>query len=676
MRRWRARFHAWAIVACTALAPAATLAQAAAPHDGLRLGTWQGELQGVVEGQEQRTRSGSGPETEFSRRRALGRLTVRNEGFSVLDPRLLTGNLGLTYDVLRDRQESGGVATERSGKLTGYTFDATALAQMPYNATVFANRSQNFYTQPFGGSSDLTFESRGLVLRLREDSFLRERGILPYFSASLRAYQEHNDELTSIAGQSFRRDDQRDVLTLEAHNGFETADLDVRYESTDFRNRVFAAGTYQSEVVNLNYSEDFGPTLNRRWDSRIFYSDRTGATNLRFASVDEQLRIGHHRDLSTTWRYVATRQEVAQGTTITQTGVFRLRHRLYDNLTTDLEASKLRQTLPDGTRQTDYGQADFNYRRGLPDNAHVHARLGGRYQRDDNALLASLIQVIDEPHAAPPVLGGGAGFLLNQRFAVAATIDVVDTRGGARLPTTPGVDYDIVAEGDQTRIVPLPTSAVIQPNDPLAVTYLYEVDPSLRYSTTSYWLGAGADFGWVAFSAGRDQSTQTALSGRDSAFLEDRRKDEAQLEFRGQSGDLQARAGANFIRYRATQLAYDSRRYNQLLRYQPSTRLSLALATEQQSTDYDLPVRHSESQSARLSLDWFAPGGLLVTAYLAWRTYRDTQLPDDDVAEASLRLRRTWRSLELASTFGVIRRSRGTVEIEDQRIMLTATRKF
>jgi hypothetical protein len=675
MRRWRAGCRGWVVVACTALAPAAALAQAAAPG-GLRLGSWQGELQGIFEGQEQRTRIQGGPETDFSRRRALGRLTVRNEGFSVLDPRLLTGNLGLTYDVLRDRQESGGVATERTGKLTGYTFDATALAQMPYNATVFANRSQNFFTQPFGGSSDLTFESRGLVLRLREDSVLRERGLLPYFSASLRAYQEQNDELTSIAGQSFRRDDQRDVLTLEAHNGFETADLDFRYESTDFQNRVFAPGTYQSDVVNLNYSRDFGPTLNRRWDSRIFSSDRSGATRLRFASVDEQLRIAHHRDLSTTWRYVATRQEVARGTTITQNGVFRLRHQLYDNLTTDLEASDLQQTLPDGTRQTAYGQADFNYRRGLPDNARVHARLGGRYQRDDNALQASLIQVIDEPHAAPAVLGGGAGFLLNQRFVVASTIDVVDTRGGARLPTTLGIDYTVVAEGDLTRIVPLPTSAVIQPGDPLAVSYLYEVDASLRYATSSYWLGAGADFGWVAFSAGRDESRQAALSGRDSAFLEDRRKDEAQLEFRGQWGDVQARAGGDFVRYRATQLAYDSQRFNQLLRYRPHSGLSLALTTQQQRTDYDLPVRHSESRSARLTLDWFAPGGVLVTAYLAWSSYRDTQLPEDDVTEANLRLRRTWRKLELASTLGAIHRTRGTVDIDDKRIMLTATRKF
>jgi hypothetical protein len=130
------------------------------------------------------------------------------------------------------------------------------------------------------------------------------------------------------------------------------------------------------------------------------------------------------------------------------------------------------------------------------------------------------------------------------------------------------------------------------------------------------------------------------------------------------------------VRYRATQLAYDSRRFNQLLRYRPHSGLSLALTTQQQRTDYDLPVRHSESRSARLTLDWFAPGGVLVTAYLAWSNYRDTQLPEDDVTEANLRLRRTWRKLELASTLGAIHRTRGTVDIDDKRIMLTATRKF
>lgn len=643
---------------------------------GLRLGTWQGELQASFDGQEQTTRFAGGPETQFSLRRLRERLNIRNQGFSVLDPRLLTGNAGLTYDLVHDRQESDGVATTTTGKLTGYSFDATVLGQMPYNATVFANRSQNFLTQPFGGRSDLAYENRGVVLRLREDSFLRERGILPYFSASLRAYQEQNDELTTIAGQSFRRDDLRDVITLEARNGFETADLEFRYESTDFRNRVFAPGTYQSDVVNVNYSGDFGPTLNRRWDSRIFYSNRTGATAVRFVNVDEQVRIAHHKKLSTTWRYVATEQEVASGTTTSQGGVFQLQHRLYDNLTTNLEASELRQRLPDGTRETAYGQAGFLYRRNLPDNAQVFASLGGRYQRDDNQLQASLIQVIDEPHAAPPVLGGGAGFLLNQRFVDVATIGVVDTRGGARLPTSPGIDYVVVAEGDLTRIVPLATSAVIQPNDPLAVTYTYEVDPSLRYATTAHWWGAGADFGWVAFSAAGDKSKQEALSGRDSSFLEDRRKDETQVEFRGRRGDLQARAGANYVRYRATRLAYDGQRYSQSIRYRPNSGFALRLSAQQYSTDYELPVRHSQGYSAELTLDWFAPGGLLVTTYFARSNYRDTELPADDKSEANLKVRRYWRKLEFISTIGRIHRTRGTVDTTDERIMLTATRRF
>ena len=679
MKRWRTGLRGWAVGTLTVLLPAAALGQAQ-PPGWLRLGTWRGELQGVVEAQEQSTRVKGGTETDYSRRRTLGRLNVRNEGFSVFDPRLLTGNVGLTYDLLRDRQQTDGFGThsltQQTGKLTGYTFDATAFAQMPYNAKVFANRSQNFYTQPFGGSSDLTFESSGLVLRMREDNFLRERGILPYFSTSLRAYREHNDEHTTIAGQSFRRDDERNVVTLEAHNGFETADLDFRYEATDFQNRVFQPGTYQSEVVNLNYSRDFGPTLNRRWDSRIYYRDRTGATNLKFTSVDEQLRIAHNRDLTSTWRYLATQQETDLGTTSTQNGVFQLRHNLYDNLATNLEASALRRTLPDGKQQTNYGQADFNYRRGLPGNAHVHARLGGRYQLDENAMLASFIQVIDEPHTAPAVLGGGAGFLLDQRFVVASTIEVVDTRGGARLPTALSVDYTFVTEGDRTRVVPLPTSAVIQPGDPLAVSYQYEVDPSLRYETRNYWLSAGADFGWVAFSLGRDETRQKALSGRDSSFLQDRRKDEAQVEFRGQWSKVQATAGADFVHYVATLLVYDDRRFKQLLRYRLHTRLSLALDAQQYSTDFDLPVRHSEGQSVRLTLDWFGPGGLLVTGYVARRTYRDTQLPDDEATEANLRLRRRWRKLEFVSTFGFIRRTRGTVETDDKRIMLTATRKF
>ncbi len=642
---------------------------------GLRLGTWSGEVELGYETERQQTHSGASPEIDLTHRRQRERLGIRNQGFSVLDPRLFTGSLGLTFDLFQDQDRFDGTATSRQGKLTGYSFDSTLFAEKPYSGTIFANRTQNFLTQPFGGRTQIDYENRGAAFRLREDSFLKDWGI-PYFSSNLRAYQEHIKESTTGLGQTFQRDELRNVLSFDGHKGFETADLDLRYELNDLNNLAFAPGSFQTQMANLAYSRDFGPALNRRWDSRLSYFTRTGLAPMTFLTSDEHLRIDHYKNLFTDYRYLFTSIDTQAGTTATHNGIFHVQHRLYNNLTTTALASALRQGLPAGTRSSDAGQVDFNYQRGLPRNGQVFAHTGGRYQLDENNLQTSQISVIDEAHGAPSPLGGGAGFLLNQSFVIASTIVVVDTRGGARLPTTPGVDYDIVAEGNLIRIVPLLSSLVIQPGDPLVVSYTYEVDPSLKYTTASGWLNAGMDFRWIAFSFGHEQSNQTPRAGRDSRFLEDRRKDTGQLVLRGAWKALQGQASAAFSRYDSTRLAYTQQRFNQIVSFRPGSNFVLAFNAEESSTNLTLPVRQSDTHSQRLTLDWLAPGGWSTTALVGRRVYKDSLLPTETVNEKSFRARLTYGKLEIVSVLALNDRTRGAFQTTDWRLDLKMIRRF
>jgi hypothetical protein len=642
---------------------------------GLRLGTWGGEIETGYGTERQRTRSDGSPESDFAHRRQRERLSIRNQGFSVLDPRLFTGSLGLTFDLFRDRDRAGGTEISRQGKLTGYAFDSTLFAEKPYSATFFANRNQNFLVQPFGGRTEIEIENRGATFRLREDSILRDWGI-PYFSSNLRAYQEHVKESTSGLGQTFRRDELRNILSFDGHKGFETADLDVRYEFNDLTNLTFLPGSFQTQMANLNYSLDFGPALNRRSDSRISYTSRTGLSPMTFFTVDEHVRIEHYKNLSTDYRYLLTRIDTQTQTTATRNGIFHLQHRLYRNLTTNAQASALRQELPAGTHSSYAGQIDFNYQRGLPWNGKVFAHTGGRYQIDDNKLGASRINVIDESQVAPSPLGGGAGFLLGQSFVIASTIEVVDSRGGARLPTTPGVDYDIVPEGDLIRIVPLLGSLVIQPGDPLAVSYTYEVDPSIKYATDARWFNAGVDFRWIAVSFGHEQSDQTLLSGGANRFLEDRRKDTGQLVLRGAWKTLQGETGFAATHYNATRLAYTQQRFNQRVSFRPAPNLVLALNAEAASTDYRRPARQNDTRSVRLTLDWQAPGGWWTTADIGRRVYKDSLMPTETVNEARFSARLTYGKLEIVSGLALIDRSRGAFQVTDRRFDLKLTRRF
>lgn len=96
----------------------------------------------------------------------------------------------------------------------------------------------------------------------------------------------------------------------------------------------------------------------------------------------------------------------------------------------------------------------------------------------------TLVPVLDEPHAAPPFFGPGIGFVLNNPSVVASTIVMYNARGGARIPATLGTDYEIQVNGQQTEIVILPATVVIQPGDPLLVSYSYSTAPAAGISAT------------------------------------------------------------------------------------------------------------------------------------------------------------------------------------------------
>lgn len=651
-------------------------AQTAAQSLGdFHFGRWGGSLETGYGTDRQQVRSPDSPTIDSVRNRTQERLTVRNEGFFYIDPGFVSGNLALSFGRLQEREKTDGIENRRQASLAGYAFDASVLSGLPYNGTLYANRNQNFLTQPFG-RSDLTLENRGLVLRLREDSPLRDWGF-PFFSASLRAEQQRTrEDTTSVLGQSFRRDELRNTLSLAGHKGFETSDLDLRYELNDVSNSAFENANFRSRTANLNYSLDFGGSLNRRSDTRIFYYTRSGSSPFSLFSADERLRIDHQQHLSTSYGYSLTRTETQESATTTQSGSFDLRYKPYRDLATNVQALARRQQLPAGTRDSQSGQLALQYHRNLEKSGAVFGRLGARYQLDDNRLAASQINVTDEAQSAPSPLGAGAGFPLEQPFVIASSIVVVDTRGGARLATTPGVDYEIVPEGNLTRIVPLPTSAVIQAGDPLAISYVYEIDPTAKYGTTTVSMSGGMDLRWIAFSFAHERSDQKLLSGQDNRFLQDLRRNTVQLDLRGEWETLRAQAGAAYVAYDSTRLAYTQQRYTQLASYRFTRGLTLGFNADQTLTRYTLPERDTRAFSARLTLDWHAPWGLAMTALIGRRTYEDSLQPAETINDATLRARYSYGKLDLSSTFTANERVRGGFQTANWRLEFLAIRRF
>lgn len=651
--RWRT-LPGWALAALLLCG-----AHAASAEVRWGLGRWQGDGTFALDWEKQDDqRSQSKYETILFQER----LRLRNAGAFIFDPRILTLDLGGSFGQSQEQDMSGGDQPLRvgNGTLHDYAFSGLFLSDTSYPATLFATRSETILSQGFGGRSDISFESRGGTFELREGNFLKDHW-LPNFTSLLDVRQESLKEDSSVFGSPFQRDERHNIVNYRGHNGWETSDLDLRYELNDVTDPLNPSNVFDSHTVRATHSIDFGPTLNRRFDSTVYYFLRNGAGSGSYLSVDEGLQLNHLRDFVTNYRYNFSQSDSDTGTTTTNGGSAGLLRRFYRTLTATVDAQAVQQNFPTGDKRIYGGQTGGDYRRALPWSGEFFASTSVGYQVDENNFTSSHIDVIDEPHTAPADFGAGSGFTLNNSFVeidpatnclAGAASGVVDVRGGARLTATCNLDYVLSQEGSVTRIIPQPGSPVLRPNDPLEVSYTYAVDPNIKYSTASLDARTGVDFPWGGASYEHILSDQSRLSGQSTPqFLVTQNLDRFKVEVRRQRDGLRAQSTLAYEILHSTIVDSNALRLGQQLAYQPRFEINAQISGDEYFVDYPGQARRSESYLARASVDWTPPMGFTVTPFAGYRTFHDSDIPSDEIVEAGVRMRWTYRNLEFFPSF-------------------------
>lgn len=626
------------ILSIMAAASSAAWAQSQPPswYDGFdaRLGSWSGTL-GLNYMNGTQSMSSPGGSASTSTTSAFQEsLRIANSGFYVVSPLLVTGNLALELQLNQDKSGGSDNSTAVQGQAIGYAFDATFLAEQPYTASVFANRNQIQVLQPSGGRIVGLSENRGAGFHLRQNSLLKDWGY-PWVEANLDLHEENSQNTTTSFGHSLSSEEQSRTLAFNVSKGFETADLGINYQLNDKRNPAFSQGNFQSMATGLVYSLDFGPTLNRRFDSRLDYTTRNGVSPSMMISNSEHLHIDHYQNLNTDYQYGFNQMTAGGISTTAQNGGFTVSHQLYQNLTTTAGVNGSHAAMPNGSSTTYGGQLGQGYHHSLPGKGNFSANWSGGYQLSSNDLSSSSISVIDEAHNAPTPLGAGVGFLLNHNFAVAASVVVTNVRGGGRMPTSAGVDYDVITLNNQITIVPLAGSLKISQGDPLAVSYDYQVDANLKLATTSSRFGMGVKYHWISISFGHQQSTQTPLSQTTSLFLESTRQNLVQISLQGTLLAMAANANMDFENSKSTAAAYDQSKLGATLVRQIQPNMRLIFGLNASDTKYTLPDQHTNSsRSARSSINWFAAGGWANTASVDWSSYKGSATPPETLVQA------------------------------------------
>ncbi len=639
------------------------------------LGTWSGSLELSFASERQAQHSANAAASTSSNLLFKETFKIANDGFYVVSPRLWTGRLGLVLGLDQNKNSSTGTSTASRDQLIGYSFYSTFLAEKPYTASVFANRNQSQYLQPFGGHREATLENRGANFSLRENSVLKDWGFL-WFESRLSLTSGHNTSTTTIFGQSLKTDETSKKLEFHASKGFETADLGLGFQVNDQHNQEFSYGNFQSKAANLVYSLDFGPNLTRRFDSYLGYLTRNGSSPSTTTSAREHLHIDHSRNLNTDYDYGFTQQDLGGTTSTRQNGTLTLAHQLYTNLNTTAALNGSSSTLANGSTTFYGGRLNQVYHHSLPGKGSFFASWSGSYQLTDNKLSTSSISVFEEAHNAPSPLVAGAGFLIDHSFVVAASIVVWDARGGGRIPVTAGVDYDAVTEGSQIRIVPRVSSLLILAGDPLVVDYNYQVDRNLKYETKGSGFGIGVDYRWIAVAYNHQQSDQTPLSGT-SQFLDSRSLNNLRISSRGSLLAMDANASLDFDNYKSNITAYRGRKFASSLFWDVNSYMKMMFGLNASETQYTLPIQHkSDSRSARTSLDWYTPGGWDNSASLDWSRNSDSGIPSQTLMQARLQSKLAVGQLTLTSGLNYSEWLRGGSRSTSLNLFINAVRQF
>jgi len=617
------------------------------------------------------------PSYDYYSSRFREQLHLRGRGLYIVDPRLVTINLGAGIEFFQENNDFAGQSGSQDGRLHNYSFDSTFFSRKPYNLFLYANQTEDRVSRTFGTRTNIKTAAEGARFSLHEDSFLKDWGI-PYFSTSLAVNQLKINEDSSGSGQDFHRNEEHDILQYDAHKGYQTADLTLQYRYDDLKDSLRADTGFTTNTANLYYSVDFGPTLNWRWNSINNYVQRSGLSGNNSLTTNQDLRIYHNVDLYSNYRYTHSRYETASGTTATNTLTFLVSQRWYNNLTASLHALGSHTDLPEGTTKTYGAGPGLNYRRNISPKGRLLLHANGTYRINDNDLQTNQIKRENEPHqVAPSFPVGDPGFLLENPFVVESSIVVVDRRDGSEFATTEGLDYEVINEGDSTRIRPLPTSVILQAGDPLEVSYTYVVAPSIRYSTTLLSVGGTIDFGWISFSAAHDSSNQQLLEGADRGYLQDRTTDTASVRVRGRWRQMLATADAAYQQEDSSYQKYSRWRFGQSVSYPGFHGMTLSANASESFATYTVPrPRQSDSYAADLALNGVIAARWITRAYAGLLILKDSEIEDQTIGRAGIDVKRIIGRLTISGDLLWNEFDRGFANTTDRRIDLRAIRRF
>ena len=643
----------------------------------VRVGAWRGALEGVAEVASQKSKNGAAQDTIDSRYFEES-FSLENSGTYFYDPRLLMLSIGGTFGLTQEHLTDQG---SRNGQLWDYNLLANVLSDASLSLDLFANRNEFSLTRQLSGRTDVKNETRGVTLYARR----------LYIPSKVTFRQEHPEQTSRTSGIESRQDNQLNIVSYEGMRGWDDSELQVDYEHVDNTDNVVSNQSYTSHEGDFLYSLDFGPELNRRWDSQGHYLTRAGGGgvgDLTTSTLNEFLRIEHTETVETNYRYTFIHTDAPGGSATSHTGAANLQHEFLESLITTAGVGAVIQELPGGTSDRYAGGLKFSYTKRLPGDGTFGADLGSRFEYEDDQFGVAESFVPQELHTAATPFA--TPISLDKPFVVASSIVVTKIALGPLpigcappsrppIPLLLGRDYTLLTIGNITEIVPVPCAGLasgINPGDTIAVDYSFDVPTALAFTTRIWHATIFADYGWIRPYYSHEQLDETLVSGQGDRFLDSTSSDTLGTEFRYDGVRLRTSLLGEGRRYVSTQERYTSVRSAQFLDYTILPQLTLSLNGDESYFDFTQPSHTSLYLRGSVLLSYTLSDNVLMNASAELRQNDDSLLASERRIDAALRVRWFIAQLEVSPSLEYYDARRADVQTTEIRSILRVIRRF
>ncbi len=649
---------------------------------GFQLGRWEGRLEGYWDQSRIETENPTS-ETRNDNRLLDARLTLRNRGAYVIDPRLLRLTFGGTVGIIeRELDVVSGEQTiqkdDKDGDVLGYEFLAELLPLNSFSVDLFANRNRVTESGTLVGPLLTDISNAGIRVAAR-------RLYIPS-TLTVRIDRAENESGTEELVTS-RRDETRQSVIYDGRRGWLHRALRLRYRFLDRSDKFRSTTDFRTHEGRAFYTMDFGPELRKRLDSSVRVVDRRGLTDETRLDLDQSVQIDHTDRLRTRYRYLGAFTNRTMGDTDSNTLSFILNHKLYDSLDTTFELAGTNENFPGGSRERRRGRLEFDYEKNLP-IARLYANLALFKDRQEDDFETTQGFVSQEPYRMDETFALPVSMV--QPFVDPGSVVIFKTRNGPDISdcarfTVPqalveGVDYELRTTGALTEIVPLPCSLInpgLNPGDLILADYTFTVDPSLGIESDGYVFDVSLDQGNVRPFYRREEIDQDLIAGFNTDILNDREKEIFGIELKYDTRILLA----NFRAQRELVISRDQD-------YEADTAIATLIFNLSRRWRIRLSGRISErefTQPQDRLVDLWALRGLLtftrdanfrIELFGEVREYEDTLVPDERHEEVGARA--LWRlgKLDVRPTIKYIQRRRGDTDLKDHRATLRVIRRF